>query len=225
MQTKKILSLVVVWISLVAGAQGAAITALDWQFATSANPSSFAVAGLPEATATATITRGSKGYGWFSTTTIDYDWVLAGNATGFWHTGNGQFELGLNRLATSGTLSYSLQIDQYIGFGIDTWAYPGTVSFSVPNGVFVSREALGGLGTTQGESGWYRDIYTWNNITVPDQVSMTITPSGANGTLIVDRLQFNIDGPLSVVPEPVVTQSVAAAGLMLFGFWWRRRKA
>ena len=222
MQLKHFLSGVALWSAAVVASHGAAIT-MDFPFSTIANPSSFSVAGLPGGTATATITVGLAGLGYGATAD---EFGLNGSATGMWGTQSGQFLLGLNQTASSSTLNYNLIIDQYVGFGgLDSWAYPGTVSFSIP---YTTKGDLTAVsGTEAGQSGWYRQSYRWENVTVPNAVSLAISPGageGVSGVLIMDRLQFSVEGPLSVVPEPIVTQSLAAAGLALFGLWWRRRK-
>jgi hypothetical protein len=195
------------------------VTSLDWQFSTSANPASPTAAVNPSgATATLSVNKGATGVGYVSGTWESVSGSPGfGTASGLWNTSSGSFQLGLGAQSVTpgATLTYTLQIDQCLA----DFALPGTLVISG------NPERTSRVETQHVSVGsWNRDTYTWTVNPVSGPLTLTITAGAGTGDLLVDRIQWGISGDLAAVPEPMLTQSVAAAGLALFGLWCHRRR-
>jgi len=210
-------------------ASQAAITTLNWEFSSGANPADPETVVTPYGgAATATITQGA-GTGYYSSYALD-NRPFYGDATGVWDTFNGSFKLDFSLTSSGGAVGLTVTLNQF--YSDDGFLYPGTLSFNVAGGTQTGHTLLSAYDPPAPSNPlghWYTDVFTWAAYNPQgNSISMTITadPGDANpNTLLVDRIQMDINGDLAAVPEPVLTQGVVAAGLAFFGFWWRRRQA
>lgn len=213
------------------GTQAAQISTFDWQFTNdSRNQSVPPTTSVSPSGAEALLNIAAGGEGYQAGATYG-DSGSFGSPTGVWAIGgSGSIQLDLNAYtANPGTpLTYTLSIYEFVGSsaaGTDQ-LFPGSPTFSLLGGTRTGHELQAGKSGSLGD--WYKETYTWS--VTPDansKLSLTIYPKDNFSPLFVDQMQFRVDGDLSLVavPEPVLATSLTAAGLALFGFYRRNKKA
>jgi hypothetical protein len=190
----------------------------DWTFSVAGNPAS------PNAATTINPSGGTANASFIGNNNTyifgNAPGGFAGTPTGLWDVQNGQVQLAINRTSVN-PVDLTLVVTEFS----DRSIYPGTMSFSFPGAQFVSETVVvpqTGIMT----GAWYAETFSWSQFNLGlNPITLDISPSPANGGLLLDEVQFTINGPLVAVPEPGYG-ALTAAGLLAFGIRsWLRRKA
>lgn len=227
MNLKRIIGGVAVYVSMAMVSQAAMTTTLEWLFNTSANPAapdSLSNTNPSGGVATAEITSSTYQKYYFNAypTTPPGGY---GTERGLWDTINGQFKLtlGAGVLTPGETLSYTLQVNQFIGDPNFLPGYLTVLGLGTP-----TSHTQQPLDTTPAYGQWVQDTFTWAAVTPAEGwLSLTIvpdtTPQGASGELILDSFKWSIVGDIAI-PEPG-TMAIATLGILALGMrtWLRRR--
>jgi hypothetical protein len=207
-------------VSAAVGASAAEpLTAMKWDFGTSANPSVVkpADANPFNATGTTSITPGA-GIGYSSGIFLGDPGF--GTATGLWDILNGSVTLGLDMYPATPatTLDYSLVVNHFAS-PAPGFPYSSELFFSIPGAQLISQITK----ESPTEGFWIESTYTWQQLTVSGTIELTVTGKPNSGFLM-DALAFYVAGSLTPIPEPSVAQLGVAAAFMFGLFGMRNRK-
>jgi hypothetical protein len=225
----QILLAAAVWLSLALTTRAATVNTWDWKFSASGNPTALDASSSTNywgGTVVATF-RGTNNTYYVGTGPGGSNGYF-GPPTGLWEVINGDLLLELCRTAYT-PVNLTLVITHFV----DGQVYPGIAFFdgngiesSMWNWTTASRNVVvpqvGNMGGF-----WASDTYTWSQVNFNRRLPITldiIPGTGSGGAMLLDEVQFTIEGDLTFMPPPPTLALVVdrAFGLGITGTLYAR---